>query len=125
MGQSGIKKWKSVWTERKVVFITGDGSRFNCNHPLFDNISESEIVLSSATHAIKDIPRLLGELSKKDKDVLFLISLGPAATILAYELTLLGYQAIDIGHITSCYDAVYNGDPSPEKLPLINKALTL
>lgn len=121
MKQVGIDKWKSVWNERKIVFVTGEGSRFNFKHILFDNIAESEVVLSSATHAIRDIPRLLGELSKKDKDVLFLISLGPAATILAYELTLLGYQAIDIGHITSCYDAVFHGAPSPEKLPLKQK----
>ncbi|OTG79570.1 hypothetical protein B9T31_16915 [Acinetobacter sp. ANC 4558] len=119
--QEGIDKWKSVWDQRKVIFITGDGSRFDFGHVLFDNIAESEVFLSKATHAIKDIPRVLAEVSQKDKDVLFLISLGPAATILAYELTLLGYQAIDIGHITSCYDSVFHGAPLPEKLPLKKK----
>ena len=33
------------------------------------------------------------------KSVLFLVALGPTATVLAYDLSKIGYQAIDIGHI--------------------------
>lgn len=124
LGQVGVEKWKKVWDNRKVVFVTGSGSRFNYKHELFDNLNDYNIVSSTATHATRDIPRLVSELSMKDKDTLFLLALGPAATILAYELSLLGFQAIDIGHITNCYDSVFNGAIAPEKLPVRNNILT-
>jgi len=47
-----------------------------------------------------------------------MVSLGPEATILAYYASLLGYQMIDVGHITNCYDAVYKGAARPEQLPV-------
>lgn len=119
-GEKGAQKWKNVWGGRKVVFITGVGSRFDCNHELFDNIPNHEVIYSSATHAIKDVPRLIFEASCHEKDTLFLLSLGPAATILAMELTLLGYQALDIGHITASYERVFNGGLVPEKMALKN-----
>ena len=38
------------------------------------------------------------------KKRLILIALGPTASILAYDLYKLGYQAIDIGHIDLEYE---------------------
>jgi hypothetical protein len=48
-------------------------------------------------------------------DKLILIALGPTATVLAYDLAKKGYQAIDIGHLPSCYEVVKNGN-MPSKL---------
>ena len=36
--------------------------------------------------------------------MLFLIALGPTATVLAYDLFKAGYQAIDIGHVDIEYE---------------------
>lgn len=52
---------------------------------------------------------------------MFLIAAGPTATILAYDLTLLGYQAVDIGHLANCYQEYKGEVGSPESLPLIRK----
>ena len=38
------------------------------------------------------------------KSDLILISLGPTATVLAYDLAQCGYQAIDIGQLDNEYD---------------------
>ena len=37
-------------------------------------------------------------------DCLFLVALGPTATVLAYDLTKHGAQAIDIGHLDIEYE---------------------
>ena len=37
--------------------------------------------------------------------IIILISLGPTATILSFDLCKLGYQAIDIGHIDYGYES--------------------
>ena len=39
-----------------------------------------------------------------DKNILVLISLGPTATVLACDLSKLGYQALDIGHMDIQYE---------------------
>ena len=39
-----------------------------------------------------------------EKGVLFLIALGPTATVLAYDLSRVGYQAIDAGHVDVEYE---------------------
>ena len=41
---------------------------------------------------------------QSDKKHLVLIALGPTATVLAYDLSNLGYQAIDIGHTDIQYE---------------------
>ena len=41
---------------------------------------------------------------EQDKNVLFLIALGPTATVLAYDLFKNGYQAIDAGHVDIEYE---------------------
>ena len=39
-----------------------------------------------------------------DKAKLICITAGPTATVLAYDLAKLGYQAVDVGHLAKAYD---------------------
>ena len=48
-----------------------------------------------------------------------MIALGPTATILAYDLAKVGYQALDIGHVDVEYEWFRMG--ALEKVPLANK----
>ena len=41
---------------------------------------------------------------EQNKDALYLIALGPTATILAYDLFKNGRQAIDVGHVDIEYE---------------------
>ena len=59
------------------------------------------------------------EVKKQDKSKLILIALGPTATILAYDLSNEGYQAIDIGHIDIEYEWYLK--KVSEKCPVKNK----
>ena len=47
---------------------------------------------------------ILNEAQKLEKTALFLIALGPTATVLAYDLFKSGYQAIDAGHVDVEYE---------------------
>ena len=50
-------------------------------------------------------PHFTAELRKKlPKDRLILIVLGPTAKPLAYDLTKLGYRALDLGHMAKAYE---------------------
>lgn len=63
--------------------------------------------------------KIVEAVKKQKKECVFLISLGPTATILAYDLTRLGYQAIDIGHIDVEYEWYLQG--AKKKVPLKGK----
>ena len=53
------------------------------------------------------------------KDKLVVIALGPTATVLAYDLGVKGYQALDLGHIDIEYEwYLRNVD---RKIPIQNK----
>lgn len=116
--QGLVDAWRSVWDARKVVIVAGRRSRFELVPELFDNVKNVELFESEPVNAYKDIPRLVSELSSR-KDSLVLLSLGAAATVLASKLSEVGVQALDVGHISNCYNNVFNGGPTPEKLPRI------
>lgn len=117
--KSGLKeKWQAIFNQRKIVFVTGRNSRCDTNHELFQQAQSFQFIDAPATDAFADYDDIVQQCKTHDNDVLFLISLGPAATILAYDLCLAGYQAIDIGHITSCYDEYYYQKSAPEKMPV-------
>lgn len=116
--QDAIRLWQDIWHNRDVVFIMGEGSRFNYHHELFDNVATKKTIVSLPTNAYSDMDRIISICQQEKTDVLFIISLGATATILAYELTKLGYQALDVGHITNCYDKVFYDGKQPEELPI-------
>ncbi len=99
---SGLKK---IWDERDCVFIEGIHTGMGVGNDLFDNCNSIERILGPAENAIERYEEIVDEAIKQPKNKLFLLSLGPTATALAYNLSKMGYQAIDIGHIDLIYEA--------------------
>lgn len=58
---------------------------------------------------------------KMSKDKLMIIALGPTASILAYDLSLIGYQAIDSGHLDIEYNWMIN--KSKEKIGIAGRKI--
>ena len=57
------------------------------------------------------------EVKKYSKDHLVIIALGATATVLAYDLTLDGYQALDLGHIDIEYEWFLRGAKTAISIP--------
>ena len=110
-----------MWDGRKVVFVVGKNGRFIFDDRLFGNIKQKEMVYVPATSAYSEYDRILGECKKFDSDYLFLIAAGPTAVVLAYDLSHLGYQAIDMGHISNCYLQYLGEAGAPESIPMEKK----
>ena len=53
---------------------------------------------------IKIMEKSLNFVELLPKDKLFILALGPMATVLAYDLARLGYRALDLGHIDIEYE---------------------
>ena len=56
-------------------------------------------------NAYNQYNEILLQAQSISKNKLILIILGPTATILAYDLSKLGYRALDIGHLAKDYNA--------------------
>ena len=96
---------KKVWDGRDVTIIEGEKSRLGIGNDLFDSANRIKRILCPAEHAFSHYQVIYHTaLEVIPKDDLVLIALGPTATVLAYDLFLIGYQAIDIGHADISYE---------------------
>ena len=95
---------RGIWSDRDIIIVEGEGSRLGIGNDLFENAKTISRILCPAMSAFEKYNDILEECKKVNKDKLFIIALGPTATVLAYDLTELGFQAIDIGHVDIEYE---------------------
>lgn len=121
LGTRGVDLWREVWADEEICVVTGEGSRFSLTPALFDNIKSSRYIYSTPVNAYADLPRLMAELESADPDQLYLVSLGPAGTLVAAWLARRGRWAIDIGHISDSWANVFDSGKWPESLDVRKK----
>lgn len=103
--ESYVELVKQIWCRKDIVVIEGEYTRFGVGNDLLSGAtSVSRIICPSenAYDVIDDIELFVRKCIEIDK--LLLVALGPTASVLCYRLSLLGYQAIDIGHVDIEYE---------------------
>lgn len=111
---------KKIWLNKDIFIIEGEKSRLGVGNDLFNGAqSISRIICPSinAFNAYNDILSFVNDNVTKDK--LLLIALGPTATALAWDLSKMGYWALDIGHVDIEYEWMLMG--AEKKVPIKNK----
>lgn len=96
--------WKQLWNGRDLLIVEGEKTRLGIGNDLFDNVRSIKRILASVINAFERYDELLEDVENYDKNSLVLIALGPTATVLAADLSRVGYQAIDIGHLDIEYE---------------------
>lgn len=115
-----INKIKNIWKNRSIVFVEGEYTRSGIGNDLFENAISIQRIIAPATNAFRKYEKILQVIkSSVEKNNLIIISLGQTATVLAYDLSLLGYQALDLGHLDVEYE--WYRMKSKDKSPLKNK----
>ena len=86
---------------------------------LFNNAKSIKRIICPTINAYKVFNKILKYFYTEniDKETLILISLGPTATVLSYELCKLGFQSIDIGHLDQQYELYLRNVTEVIKLP--------
>jgi glycosyltransferase family protein len=110
-------KLMKIWEGRKVLLVEGEKSRLGVKNDLFNNARSIERILAPALNAFTKYKELIEEVEKHSKSKLILIALGPTATVMAYDLTILGFQAIDIGHVDIEYEWYLRRSKDKIKIP--------
>lgn len=108
---------KQLWKERDLLLVEGCTSRIGVGNDLFDEAKSIKRIICPSKDAWSQYGEILENIMKYAENRLILIMLGPTAKVLAYELSMRGYQAIDLGHIDSEYEWFRMGATHKVKLP--------
>lgn len=105
-----FRELKKIWDKRNVIIVEGLLSRLGVGNDLFDNVLSVRRIEAPPINSFDKYDEILkASLEHANQDDLFLIALGPTAGVLAYDLTMEAYQAIDIGHIDLEYEWFLKG----------------
>ena len=96
---------RSIWEDRKCVLLS---SEILDKDSVYSNAKNLHQIKVPDKNAFSQYESLKEEVLKYNpQEYLVLLSIGPTATVLAYELMLKGYQAIDIGHANVDYKLLH------------------
>ncbi len=113
-----VDLWKQVWEGREILIVEGMYSRLGMGSDLFANAASVKRILCPPIDAWDVYDEILAKTRQYARGRLVLISLGPTATVLAYDLAKEGLQAIDCGHFEVEYQWMLMG--ATEKVPIAN-----
>lgn len=112
-----FEKWKSIWDGKDVALIEGERSKNGIGNDLFNNMKSLIRIPCPNENAYFKYDAIKKEALKISKDKLILIALGPTTKVLAYDLFLLGYRVIDIGHLDIEYEMFVKGEDKVIQIP--------
>lgn len=108
---------KQIWEGKTCVFVEGEKTRMGVGNDLFDNATSIQRILAPAENAFRSYDEILTECKRMPQDSLFILALGPTASVLAYDLCRLGYQALDLGHLDLEYEWFLQGKGGRTPIP--------
>lgn len=103
-GLTYIELLKNIWVGQDILIIEGRYSRLGVGNNLFSNVKSVQRILGPEHDAFVVYDVLLAKAKQYGEGKLILLALGMTATVLAYDLAKIGYQALDIGHIDLEYE---------------------
>ena len=103
------------------IFVEGKDTKMGVGNDLFDNARSIRRILCPSKDAFDKYDQILDkvlEMSRNGND-LFILALGPTATVMAADLCKAGVQALDMGHMDIEYEWFRMG--ATRKVPITGK----
>ena len=107
---------KKIWNKKNIVMVEGEKTKLGIGNDLFDNCKSIKRILCPSTNAFSKHEEICDAIRKQGKKNVYLLALGPTATVVAYIMSKEGYQCIDIGHIDIEYMWFKNNSQKVEKV---------
>ena len=104
---------EDLWRKQDVLLVEGYG-RMAVNHCFMNNARSIQRIICPSSNAFRHYDVILQSVKKHYNGHLVLLSLGPTASVLAYDLFMQGIRAIDIGHINRSYTEMGNNLNDPD-----------
>lgn len=106
-----------LWEKEHVVLIEGEKARTGVGNNMFNNALSITRILCPAENAYSKYEEIKKVALTVPKDRLLVLSLGPTAKVLAYELFLRGYRVFDTGHTDMEYEMFLRKEEKLTKVP--------
>jgi hypothetical protein len=90
-----------IWRDRDVTLVRGHEKRANID--MMKSARSIYQIAVPSTHAWKNYDKIMVDCLLRPKTDLFLLCVGPTATVLAYDLASVGRQGVDLGHLGLFY----------------------
>ena len=103
--EKNFSDYRRIWQNKDIVIVCGDRVFKNIKNNIYDNARSIKYIYGPTNNAFSEYNSILEKVKKEDKNKLIILILGPAASALAYDLTLEGRRALDMGHLCKDYDA--------------------
>jgi glycosyltransferase family protein len=95
---------KQIWRGRSVVVLQGERKPFLKRPDIIDGAASVKVLYGPVTSAFLEYAKLLFMMTEETTvDDVVIIALGATATVMAYDLSLIGRQALDLGHMGMFY----------------------
>jgi hypothetical protein len=102
---------KLIWKDKEVLVMHGEGTGFLKRLSLLETAKTYKVIQGPIRDAFTAHKLLLHKLTElSTPDMVILLSLGPEATVLAYDLAQADRQAIDLGHLGMFYAHIHPKD---------------
>ena len=96
---------KKIWENRNLLIVEGENSKMGVGNDLMMNTKRIRRVICPAQNAFSQYSKILNTVQNLvSEDELVIVSLGPTATVLAYDLGISGIQTLDVGQIDNEYE---------------------
>ena len=96
---------KKLWDNRDILVVEGKKTCLGIGNDFFDNTKSIERIIAPEKNAFNCYDSIISTVKKHAKrNQLILLALGPTATVLAYDLSLVNIQALDVGHVDVEYE---------------------
>lgn len=104
IAQRHFENLKEFFADKDILIVEGIYSRSGIGNDLFQRARAIERIICPSCNAYRKYNKILDAIRRHGTDKLILLMLGPTAKVLAYDLALEGFWAVDTGHIDSEYE---------------------
>lgn len=102
---SHFVKFKKIWENKSLLFVEGEHSKLGLGNDLFSNAKSIRRIITLSKNAYSKYDEIIIKVKEiANKDEIIILALGPTATVLAFDLSSMGYRALDLGHIDIEYE---------------------
>lgn len=101
---------RAIWEKKDIIMVEGAQTRLGAGNDLFSNAGSIRRILAPAVSSFDrydDIYRAC--MKNADSADIFILAIGPSSGVLSHDLSLNGYQAVDVGHIDIEYEWFLRG----------------
>lgn len=103
---------RMIWKDKDIVLLRGANGQVY-DYDVYDTARNQTIIYAPRYQAYQQYQVLLTELMSERADKLYILSAGPVAKLLTYDLTRSGRRALDLGHLAKDYDLYMKNNQEP------------